>query len=280
MLLFRPEALAGPSFQMSFAAVTAIVALHSTGWARRHVPAPRRRHRRRGSAAALLGDRRHRPCGRVRADPVRLVPFPPRRASTASARTSSPSRSRPSSSCRSRPARCCSTLSGWGSPCGGCAARRSTACSASPTPSPSAQRRGRAAAVDAGLGVRPDGRRRAVAVPVDHAPAAARAGAVRRRRDAARRSRRRPTCCVTGDGRHLAVVERRRRRCILRERAGDYVRELFAEASGFDGDPGQLGSRPFSACSQRRLRRADAQGRSRSGGCSRRARRRGSTGPG
>jgi competence protein ComEC len=36
---------------------------------------------------------------------------------------------------------------------------------------------------------------------------------------------------------------------ILRDRAGDYVRELFAEASGFDGDPGNLGSRPYSACS-------------------------------
>ena len=35
VLVFRPEALAGPSFQMSFAAVTAIVALHSTQWARR-----------------------------------------------------------------------------------------------------------------------------------------------------------------------------------------------------------------------------------------------------
>src|SRR6476659_4638237 len=37
VLVFRPEALAGPSFQMSFAAVTSIVALHSTGWARRHL---------------------------------------------------------------------------------------------------------------------------------------------------------------------------------------------------------------------------------------------------
>jgi competence protein ComEC len=35
VLLFRPEAIAGASFQFSFAAVTAIVALHSTGWARR-----------------------------------------------------------------------------------------------------------------------------------------------------------------------------------------------------------------------------------------------------
>jgi competence protein ComEC len=36
LLVFRPEALAGPSFQLSFAAVTAIIALHSTAWARRH----------------------------------------------------------------------------------------------------------------------------------------------------------------------------------------------------------------------------------------------------
>ena len=35
VLVFRPEALAGPSFQMSFAAVTAIVALHSTRWSAR-----------------------------------------------------------------------------------------------------------------------------------------------------------------------------------------------------------------------------------------------------
>ena len=31
---------------------------------------------------------------------------------------------------------------------------------------------------------------------------------------------------------------------------------LFAEASGFDGDPADLGTQPFSACSQRCLRRA------------------------
>src|SRR3954466_8962597 len=35
VLMFRPEALAGPSFQMSFGAVTAIVALHSTTLARK-----------------------------------------------------------------------------------------------------------------------------------------------------------------------------------------------------------------------------------------------------
>ena len=39
VLIFRPEALAGASFQFSFAAVAAIIALHSSGWARRHLQA-------------------------------------------------------------------------------------------------------------------------------------------------------------------------------------------------------------------------------------------------
>jgi competence protein ComEC len=57
-----------------------------------------------------------------------------------------------------------------------------------------------------------------------------------------------PDLLVTGDGMHLALVQDGKP-LILRERAGDYVRSLFAEASGFDGDPGDLGERPYSACS-------------------------------
>ena len=48
---------------------------------------------------------------------------------------------------------------------------------------------------------------------------------------------------------HLAVV-RDGTPLILRERAGDYVRSLFAEASGFDGDPADLGAQPYSDCSR------------------------------
>ena len=59
----------------------------------------------------------------------------------------------------------------------------------------------------------------------------------------------RPDLLVTGDGRHLAVVSSDGIPLILRDRAGDYVRSLLAEASGFDGDPGELGSMPFSDCS-------------------------------
>ncbi len=36
VMIFRPEAVAGASFQLSFAAVTAIVALHSLPWTKRH----------------------------------------------------------------------------------------------------------------------------------------------------------------------------------------------------------------------------------------------------
>jgi competence protein ComEC len=58
----------------------------------------------------------------------------------------------------------------------------------------------------------------------------------------------RPDLLITGDGRHLAVVSSDGTPLILRDRAGDYVRSLLAEASGFDGDPGELGSMPYSNC--------------------------------
>ncbi|MEO6225291.1 MAG: ComEC/Rec2 family competence protein [Sphingomicrobium sp.] len=58
-----------------------------------------------------------------------------------------------------------------------------------------------------------------------------------------------PDLLVTGDGVHLALVENGRPR-VLRDRAGDYVRQLFAEASGFAGDPADFELRGFSACSR------------------------------
>ena len=59
-----------------------------------------------------------------------------------------------------------------------------------------------------------------------------------------------PDLLVTGDGRHLAVIDRDGTPLLLRERSGQFVRDLFAEASGFDSDPGDLGTRRFSACSK------------------------------
>ncbi len=59
-----------------------------------------------------------------------------------------------------------------------------------------------------------------------------------------------PDVLVTGDGRHLVVVSADGTPLLLRDGAGDYVRQLFAEASGFEGDPANLGSTPFSACTR------------------------------
>ncbi|MBV9528946.1 ComEC/Rec2 family competence protein [Sphingomonas sp.] len=58
-----------------------------------------------------------------------------------------------------------------------------------------------------------------------------------------------PDVLVTGDGKHLVVVEDGRP-LLLRDAAGDYVRQLFAQASGFDGDPANLGSTPSTACTR------------------------------
>jgi competence protein ComEC len=58
-----------------------------------------------------------------------------------------------------------------------------------------------------------------------------------------------PDLLVTGDGRHLAVIEDGQPR-ILRDRAGDYVRSLLAEASAYDGDPDLLDGQPTSDCSR------------------------------
>lgn len=57
-----------------------------------------------------------------------------------------------------------------------------------------------------------------------------------------------PDLLVMGDGRHLAVVENGTP-MLLRDRAGDYVRSLLAEESGFDGDPDSLDGQPNSDCS-------------------------------
>ncbi|MEO7277260.1 MAG: ComEC/Rec2 family competence protein [Sphingomicrobium sp.] len=57
-----------------------------------------------------------------------------------------------------------------------------------------------------------------------------------------------PDLLVTGDGKHVALVDRGTP-FLLRARDGDYVRGLIAEASGFDGDPADLESRRFSRCS-------------------------------
>jgi competence protein ComEC len=59
-----------------------------------------------------------------------------------------------------------------------------------------------------------------------------------------------PDLLLTGDGMHLAVVSAAGRPAILRDRTGDYVQQLMAESSGYDGDPDFLSDAPFADCSR------------------------------
>jgi competence protein ComEC len=60
----------------------------------------------------------------------------------------------------------------------------------------------------------------------------------------------RPDLLVTGDGRHLAVVGQDGRPALLRPRTGDYVRDTLSEAAGFDGEPALLDEQSFGNCSK------------------------------
>ncbi|WP_246263369.1 ComEC/Rec2 family competence protein [Parasphingopyxis algicola] len=54
---------------------------------------------------------------------------------------------------------------------------------------------------------------------------------------------------VTGDGRHMAVRESDGRLALLRPRAGDYVRDMFNETSGTEAEAGALEDLPAAWCS-------------------------------
>jgi competence protein ComEC len=58
-----------------------------------------------------------------------------------------------------------------------------------------------------------------------------------------------PDLLVTDDGMHLAVVSADGRPAILRDRTGDFVQQLLAESAGYDGDPDFLSDAPFADCS-------------------------------
>lgn len=59
-----------------------------------------------------------------------------------------------------------------------------------------------------------------------------------------------PDLLVTGDGRHVALVLDDGRVALLRERAGDYVRDMLSEAAGAESEP-----LPFDALGQARCSR-------------------------
>ncbi|AUW58466.1 competence protein ComEC [Sphingobium sp. SCG-1] len=58
-----------------------------------------------------------------------------------------------------------------------------------------------------------------------------------------------PDLLVTGDGRHLAVRTANGGMAVLRERAGDYVRDTLSESAGFGGELGAVTSLRQARCS-------------------------------
>ena len=59
-----------------------------------------------------------------------------------------------------------------------------------------------------------------------------------------------PDLLVTGDGRHLALIRSDGTPVLLRARAGDYVRSLMAETAAFDGDPLALEEQALARCTR------------------------------
>ncbi|MCL6740057.1 ComEC family competence protein [Sphingomonas sp. RB56-2] len=59
-----------------------------------------------------------------------------------------------------------------------------------------------------------------------------------------------PDILITGDGRHLALIRDDGVPVLLRSRTGDFVRDLMSEASAYDGDPLSLEEQGFARCSR------------------------------
>ncbi|WP_294005118.1 ComEC/Rec2 family competence protein [Sphingomonas sp.] len=59
-----------------------------------------------------------------------------------------------------------------------------------------------------------------------------------------------PDLLVTGDGRHLALVREDGVPLLLRSRSGDFVRDLMSEAAAYDGDPLNLDEQRFARCTR------------------------------
>lgn len=57
-----------------------------------------------------------------------------------------------------------------------------------------------------------------------------------------------PDLLITGDGRHVALVEPGQAPLMLRERSGDFTRSLVAETAGFDGETGWIEDRRDAQC--------------------------------
>ena len=59
-----------------------------------------------------------------------------------------------------------------------------------------------------------------------------------------------PDLLITGDGEHLAIVRPDGVPVLLRAKSGEFVRGMMSEASAFDGDPLALEEQPFARCTR------------------------------
>ncbi|MDQ3077831.1 MAG: ComEC family competence protein [Pseudomonadota bacterium] len=59
-----------------------------------------------------------------------------------------------------------------------------------------------------------------------------------------------PDLLVTGDGEHLAIVRDDGVPVLLRSRSGDFIRSLMSEAAAYDGDPMALEEQRFARCTR------------------------------
>jgi competence protein ComEC len=246
VLLFRPEALAGASFQMSFAAVTAIVALHSTVWARRLL------QRREEGLAGRVGRWLAGMVLTGLAVEVALIPlalFHFHRAGLYGVAANIVAI--PLTTFVIMPLEAGALLLdalGVGAPlwaaCGAATgallalAHWVASSSGAVAMMPSMPAWAFAAMVAGGLWLCLWVTRLRLLGVVPLAAGMIGAGVSST-----------PDLLVSSDGRHLAVV-RDGVPLLLRERAGDYLRNLFAEASGFDGHPGDIASTGDGSCSR------------------------------
>jgi competence protein ComEC len=246
VLIFRPEALAGPSFQMSFAAVTSIVALHSTAWVRRHLQ--RRDEGLIGrTLRALLGIVVSGLAVEIALMPLALYHFHRSGLYGVGANIVAI----PLTTFVIMPLEAAALALdplGIAAPlwwlCGRSidallgVAHSVSSMRGAVALLPSMPAWAFGAMVGGGIWLclwTTQWRLLGVAPIAVGAIAAAAAPA--------------PDLLITGDGRHLAVVDNGVP-FILRDRAGDYVRSLLAEASGYDSDPDILDNQPASDCSR------------------------------
>jgi competence protein ComEC len=246
LLVIRPETLAGASFQLSFAAVAAIIALHSTEWARRHFA------RRDEGPLARIGRAVLAMFATSLAVEITLVPLSLYHFHRAGLYGMGASLvALPLTTLVIMPLEGLALfldLMGLGVPawylCGKAAAlllwisRTVGHASGAVTMLPSMPTWAFAAMVAGGIWICLwNSRVRLLGlVPFIVGAVAAALAPV-------------PDLLITNDGMHLAVVSAGGRPAILRDRAGDFVQQLLAESSGYDGDPDFLSDAPFADCS-------------------------------